>query len=106
MIVDLHRDHAGLLGNIAADHQHHAELADGVGKAENGRGNETGAGQGQYHAEKGIPGIGPQGRGHFERARANRGKSVLQRLDHKRHRIQHRTDDQPRKTEREGAKAE
>ena len=33
MIVDLHRHDAGFTGNVAADHQHHAEFADSMGKA-------------------------------------------------------------------------
>ncbi|MNE14427.1 hypothetical protein D3C80_1073070 [compost metagenome] len=104
MVVDLHRDHAGFIGNVAADHQHDAELTDGVGEAENGRRDESGAGQRQGHAEESVPGIGAQRCGHFQRSGAYRGKSILQRLDHERHGIQHRTDDQPCKTECKGAK--
>ena len=90
-------------GNIAADHQHHAELADGVGETEDRRGDETRAGQGQDHAEKSVPGIGAQGRGHFQGAGADGGKGVLQRLHHKWHRVDHRADHQPGKTEGQGA---
>ncbi|MGV8783452.1 hypothetical protein ACV35H_32400, partial [Pseudomonas aeruginosa] len=51
VIEYLHRDHAGFLRDVAADHQHHAELADGMGEAEDRGGDETRPGQRQDHAE-------------------------------------------------------
>lgn len=106
MVVDLHRDHPGLVRNIAADHQHHAELADGVGKTENRRGDKPRARQGQDHRKKCVPGIGPQGRGHFQWASADGGERVLQRLHHERHGVDHRADHQPGKTEGQGTQAQ
>ena len=47
VVVDLHRDDPGLARDVAADHQHHAELADGVGEAEDGGGEEAGPRQRQ-----------------------------------------------------------
>jgi hypothetical protein len=38
MIVDLHGNHAGFIGNISAHHQHHAELPYRMGKTQNRRG--------------------------------------------------------------------
>jgi hypothetical protein len=45
-VEDLHRDHAGLVGDVAADHQHHAEFAHGMGEAEDAGGDETGRASG------------------------------------------------------------
>jgi len=106
MVVDLHRDHAGLVGNVAADHQHYTEFTDGMREPEDRRGYETGTGQRQDHAEKSVPGIGAQGRGHFQWAGADGRERVLQRLHHKRHGIDHRTDHQPGKAEGQRAQAQ
>ena len=106
VIVDLHRHHAGFVGNVAADHQHHAELTHGVCEAEDGSGDKTRAGEWQDHAEKRIPRIGAQGCRHFQRPSADGGKGILQWLDHEGHRVDHRTDHQPGKAEGQRAEAQ
>ena len=45
MVVNQYRNHAGLVRNIAAYHQHDAEFADSVGKAENRPAQKTGFGE-------------------------------------------------------------
>ena len=70
VVVDLHRHHPRLPRDVAADHQHHAELADGVGEAEDGGGQEARARQRHDHAEEGVERRGAQGGRHFQRALA------------------------------------
>ena len=55
MVVDLHRHDAGLAGDVAADHQHDAELADGVGEAQDGGRDEAGSRQRQRDGEEARP---------------------------------------------------
>ena len=60
VVVDLHRDDARLARDVAADHQHHAEFADGVGEAEDGGGEEAGPRQRHGDAEEGVQRAGAQ----------------------------------------------
>ena len=106
VVVDLHRDDTGLVRDIAADHQHHAELTDGMGKAQDRGGDKPRACQRQDHREKRVPRVGAQGRGHFQRARADGRKRILQRLHHEGHGVDHRANHQPGETEGEGAQAQ
>ncbi|MNN90854.1 hypothetical protein D3C81_2088760 [compost metagenome] len=69
-------------------------------------GDKTGACQRHNNAEKRVPRIGTQGRGHFQGAGADRRERVLQRLHHERHGIDHRTDHQPGEAERQSAQAQ
>ena len=56
MIIELHRHNAGCAGNIATNHEHHAELAYRVSEAQNGRGEESGLSERQRDAEESIKG--------------------------------------------------
>ena len=47
MIVDGDREHARLAGDVAAQHQHHAELADRVRESKDDRSEKTGSRQRQ-----------------------------------------------------------
>ncbi len=60
VIEYLHRDHAGFLRDVAADHQHHAELADGMGEAEDRGGDETGRASGRTTLKKQVDGARAQ----------------------------------------------
>jgi hypothetical protein len=82
VIVYLHRHHTGLVRNIAAYHQHHAEFADGMRETQHRRGQQTGLGQRQYHAEEAIQGRGAQRRRGFQGSFGYGLKCVLQRLHH------------------------
>ena len=55
MVVDRHRQHARLARDVAADHQHHAELADGVREAQHRGGHQPGPRQRQRDAEEAVP---------------------------------------------------
>ena len=98
-------EHLGLAWDVAADHHHHAEFAHRVGKAEHGRGEITGAGKGQDDQRKGLSKVEAEGISRFERAGADGGKAVAQRLDDEGQRIEHRADDQAREGEGEAASA-
>ena len=84
MVIDLHRGDTGFAGQIAAQHQHHAKLAHRMGKAQNGRGDEAGARQGQSHGKKPVQRAGAQRSGGFQRARADGLECALQGLHRKR----------------------
>lgn len=60
VVVNLHRDDAGLARNVTADNQHDAEFADGMGKAEDGPGDEAGGCERHGNRPEGIPGAGTQ----------------------------------------------
>ncbi len=106
VVINLHRHHSGLVGNIAADHQHHAEFADGMGKTEDAGRQKPGLGQRQGYREKPVQRPGAGRCGGFQRSVADGNKGVLQRLHHERQRIQHRRRDQSAEAERQGADAE
>ncbi|MNE80846.1 hypothetical protein D3C80_1774540 [compost metagenome] len=74
-----------------------------MGEPENAGGDEAGPGQGQHHRKEAVPGAGAQGCSDFERAVADGGEGILQRLHDKGHRINHRADDQAGETEHHGA---
>ena len=84
VVIDLHRDNARDARDVAAQHQHHAKLAHRMGKAQNGRGDEAGARQGQSHSKKPVQRAGAQRGGGFQRARAYGLKCALQGLHRKR----------------------
>ena len=71
MIIDLHRHHAGLVRDIATDHQHHAEFADGVRKTHHRRRNKARPGEWQGDGEKSIHWRGAQRGGDFQRPLAD-----------------------------------
>ena len=106
MVVNLHRDDPGHARNVAADHQHHAELAHRMRKGEDRGGKITRQRQGDSHGKEGVEPGSAQCRRHFQRPVTNRLKGVLQRLHHERQGIKHRGDHQPLKGERQGTDAE
>ncbi len=101
VIVNLYRHHAGLVRDVSADHQHNAEFADRMSKAENGGGNEAGSRQWQNDAEKNIQRIGAQGGSNFQRPLADRLKAFCNGCTTKG--IEYKTggDDQARKGKRQ-----
>src|SRR5690606_37409609 len=94
VIVDRDRQYPRLAGNVAADHEHHAELADRVRKGQHDRRDDPGARERQRHAEEPDDRPGAQRCRDLERPRADRRERGLQRLDRERERIQHRRHDQ------------
>ena len=54
IVVDGDRQHLGLAGNVAADHQHHAEFADGMGEAQHRAGEEAGTRQRQRRRTRSV----------------------------------------------------
>ena len=106
MVEDLHRDHACLVGDVAANHQHHAEFAHGVGETEDAGGDEAWAGQRQHYVDEGVPRAGAQRGGYFQRALANGAEGILQWLDNERHGVDHRADHQAGEAEHHAAQAQ
>ena len=99
VVIDLHRYHAGFVGDVAAHHQHHAKLAHRVRKAHHGGGQITRLGQWQHDAEKCVKWRSPQRGGNFQRPLADGFKRILEGLHHKRQRIENRAHHQTRKGE-------
>jgi hypothetical protein len=86
--VDLRRHDARALGDVAADHQHHAEFADRVREAEDGRLHDARARERQHHLEEGGERSGAQRRRGFQRPPADGLERVGQRLHGERQRIE------------------
>lgn len=80
VVVDLYRNHPRLFRNVAADHQHDAEFAHCMGKAEDGAGQEAGPGERHRHRPEAVPRAGAQGGGHFQRPVADGFEGVLDGL--------------------------
>ena len=105
VVVDRDREHLGLARDVAADHQHHAELAHRVGEAEDRPGQEAGPRQRHRHGQERVPRRGAQRRRDLERPVAERLEGVADRLHHEGHRIDHRPDHQALESEGERAAA-
>ena len=54
VVVDLHRNDAGLIRDIAADHQHNAEFTNRVREAKHHRGQEPGFGERRGNVEESV----------------------------------------------------
>ena len=104
--VQLRGDHARRAGDVAADHQHDAELADGVREAQHRGGDDAAARQRQRDVHEALPRPGAQRGGGLQRARAEGLERGLDRLHDEGHRVQHRRDDEPREAERQQADAQ
>ena len=106
ILVDGDREHPGLAGNAAADHQNDPELPDGVGETQDRGGDETWTGHRHRHRQKAVEGRGAQGGRHLQRTPADIGEGVLERLNHEGERVDHRADHQPGKGEGQGLAAQ
>src|SRR3569833_4609571 len=95
------RQHLCLARNVAADHQHHAELTDRVRETQHGRRDETASRLRQHHAHETVERRGAQRRRRLQYLLTNSGEGVLQGLHDKRQRINHRTNQETREAERE-----
>src|SRR5579871_6618236 len=54
LVVNIDRNGARYAGDVAADHEHHAEFADGVREAQHDAGDRAGGRERQNHAAKGL----------------------------------------------------
>ena len=106
MVVNLYRDHARDAGDIAAQHQHHAEFAHGVGKGQHGGSDEPGARQRQCHGHKAVQRTGAQAGCRLHGARAQGLERALQRLHGERHGVDQRAHHQTGKGERQSSQAD
>lgn len=95
MLINSDGDDLGFIGDIAADHQHDAKLANGVRKAKNSGGQNTGFGNRQNHREKTVDRPRAQRICGLQNIRIDGFKGILQRLHHKRNRVKNRADEQP-----------
>ena len=104
VVVERDREHLGLARDIAADHQHHAELAHGVREAEHHGGDESRAGERHHHREESIPRRRRAAWLRLHRPLADALERGLQRLHHEGQRVDHRANHEA--GEGEGQQAE
>ena len=95
LIVDGDGKGSCAAGDVAADHEDNAELADGVGEGEHGSGNERHAREWQSNAAKDGPGRGSEDAGYFDRWSVHGSEGDDQRLDGKGQAVDHRADEKP-----------
>jgi len=83
-IVDREGHRAGFAGNVAADHQHHAEFAERVRKRQHGGGQHAGPREREFDARQRLPARHPAAERRFAHVRVDRLEGALDRLHRER----------------------
>src|ERR1700728_3268378 len=94
VIENQDRRRARASGDIAAEHEYHAELTQSMGECQHRSGDEAAARERYGDGEKAIPGRRAQRSCDLECTRTDGLKRALQWLDDERHGIEHRTEHQ------------
>ena len=93
-------------GQIAADHQHHAEFAQSMGEAQDHAGDDAGDGERHHHAEKGGGARDAQAPGGFDQLAVHRREAGCKGLHGERQAIENGSHQQPLKREWQHAAGE
>lgn len=99
VLEDRDRHDAGLTRNVAANHQHHAELPQRVRETEHDGGDIAACRHRRGHGNEGVEGSGAQRRRRLDGPRPDSLERPLQRLNHERQGIDDGSDHQPREGE-------
>src|SRR5665213_994229 len=94
LVIERDGEGAGGAWNVAAQHQHHAELADSVGEGEDGGGDEGRLCERERDGAKDAQWGSTQCRSNLAQRRIDGAKARDQRLHRKREGVEHRAEDE------------